>query len=88
MEDEAQYNQLNSREKKYVEKVKKRRKLIAECITDELLDLLEEHFECHLPCFQVQKNGGFDPLDAIRRDSERGVILWLRSEKEKFNKKA
>lgn len=42
-----------------------------------LLEWMEEVFETGLPCFQGGR-GGFDALDAMRRDAYREVLLWLR----------
>lgn len=42
-----------------------------------VLEFLEEHFQVHLPVFQG-KAGGFDPLDAMRRDAYREVFLYIR----------
>lgn len=44
---------------------------------EEVLQDLEEHFEVNLPVFQG-KAGGFDPLDAMRRDAYREVFLYCR----------
>lgn len=38
---------------------------------------LEHHFETDLPVFQG-KRGGYDPLDAMRRDAHREVFLLIR----------
>lgn len=53
------------------------RAYIYEHVTEELLGILERKFETELPCFQG-KAGGYDPLDAMRRDAQREVVLWLR----------
>lgn len=51
------------------------------------LEVLERRFECGKPCFmRVGVNGGFDPLDAMRRDAYREVCMWLRSELDAFRK--
>lgn len=42
-----------------------------------LLTELEERFETDLPVFQG-KPGGYDPLDAMRRDAHREVFLVIR----------
>lgn len=58
----------------------KRRRLLAVLGTAEgeaLLTELEKRFETDLPAFQG-KPGGFDPLDAMRRDAHREVFLVIR----------
>lgn len=60
----------------------KRRRLLAVLGTpagEALLAELENHFEVHLPVFQG-KPGGFDPLDAMRRDAHREVFLVIRGQ--------
>lgn len=42
-----------------------------------ILEDLENNFEVHLPVFQG-KAGSFDPLDAMRRDAYREVMLYIR----------
>lgn len=60
--------------------IKWRRKVIGVAVTDELLEVLERRFETNLPCFQGVA-GQYDPLDAMRRDAYREVVLFLRSER-------
>ena len=50
------------------------------------LAIIEEHFGCGLPCFQKQEGGVFDPMDAMRRDAYREVVLWLRWHLNKYRK--
>ena len=39
---------------------------------------MKEFFQTDLPCFQKQDGERlFDPLDAMRRDAHREVVLWL-----------
>ncbi len=57
-----------------------RRAKIAAVCDEEFLGYLEEHFETNMPTFQRQADGGYDPLDAMRRDAYREVILFLRDE--------
>lgn len=64
----------------YSEYMKRRRKVIALAATDEFLEVLERRFETNLPCFQGVA-GGYDTLDAMRRDAYREVVLFLRSER-------
>lgn len=57
-----------------------RRRLLAVFGTPEgqqVLADLEAHFETDLPVFQG-KRGGYDPLDAMRRDAHREVFLVIR----------
>ena len=43
-----------------------------------VLEWMEEVFQTDLPCFQKQDGERlFDPLDAMRRDAHREVVLWL-----------
>ena len=42
---------------------------------------LEKRFETHLPVFQG-KAGGYDPLDAMRRDAHREIFLVIRHQLE------
>ena len=42
---------------------------------------LERRFETHLPVFQG-KAGGYDPLDAMRRDAHREIFLIIRHQLE------
>ena len=42
---------------------------------------LERRFETHLPVFQG-KAGGYDPLDAMRRDAHREIFLVIRHQLE------
>lgn len=41
-----------------------------------VLEKLHARFGVDLPCFQGGR-GRFDPLDAMRRDAYRELILWL-----------
>lgn len=58
--------------------MKRRYRHLADRVDDEVLSLIEERFETNLPCFQGSK-GNYDPLDAMRRDAYREVVLWLRN---------
>ena len=42
----------------------------------EVLAELKRHFQTDLPCFQG-KAGSYDPLDAMRRDAYREVVLFI-----------
>ena len=45
-----------------------------------ILEWLRERFGVDLCCFQFQnmeEKRGYDPLDAMRRDAHREVVLWL-----------
>lgn len=65
------------------EELKKRRLLLfAQPLNEQGIEVLERKFQCHLPCFVRGADGGFDPLDAMRRDAYREVCCWLR---EQFN---
>ncbi len=61
-----------------------RRQLFAALGTPEgqaVLERLEKRFETDLPVFQG-KSGGYDPLDAMRRDAYREVFLVIRRQLE------
>ncbi len=66
--------------------IRERRRYIAERIDERLLNYLEERFSCNLPAFQRTASGGYDPLDAMRRDAYREVILWLQRERNLYLK--
>lgn len=66
-------------EQEYINKIKKRRRTLAQQITPETLDILKEQYQTNLPCYQGTQ-GNYDPLDAMRRDAQREVILWIESE--------
>lgn len=55
------------------------RRCLAAHISDEVLEVLERRFETRLPVFRGSA-GQFDPLDAMRRDAYREVVLWLREQ--------
>ena len=48
---------------------------------EQVLADLERRFETHLPVFQG-KAGGYDPLDAMRRDAHREIFLLIRHQLE------
>ena len=48
---------------------------------EQVLADLERRFETHLPVFQG-KAGGYDPLDAMRRDAHREIFLVIRHQLE------
>ena len=50
----------------------------------EVLNILEKEFQTNLPCFQG-KAGSYDPLDAMRRDAQREMLLWVKYEIEQYN---
>lgn len=56
------------------------RKYIAEHVDERLLRILEDRFMTHLPCYVRKADGRYDSLDAMRRDANREVILFLREE--------
>lgn len=63
------------------EQKKRRLMLFAQPLNEQGIEVLERKFECHLPCFmRVGSNGGFDPLDAMRRDAYREVCMWLKEQ--------
>lgn len=79
MTDEAKFEQ------DYKAYVARRRAHLAAHVTPETIAYLEEQFETNLPCFQGSQ-GAYDPLDAMRRDAHREVILWLKHEINQYHK--
>lgn len=53
----------------------------------QVLTDLEKRFETHLPVFQG-KAGGYDPLDAMRRDAHREIFLIIRHQLELAQREA
>lgn len=76
--------ELNQEQKDYLKEVNRRRGALKEAFTPEVLDILEKEFQTNLPCFQG-KAGSYDPLDAMRRDAQREVFLWVMHEIEQYN---
>lgn len=70
------YDAIAARGEAYL---RKRRRVFKRFIEDGGLKYLEEHFQTNLPCFQGEA-GHFDPLDAMRRDAERGVCLFIKAD--------
>lgn len=68
----------------FLRKLNRRRAALKEAFTPEVLDILEKEFQTNLPCFQG-KSGSYDTLDAMRRDAQREVILWVMNEIEQYN---
>ncbi len=68
-----------------VEELKRKRQHLAERMDDECIEFLEARFETHLPAFQGRA-GQYDPLDAMRRDAHREVILYLKHIRKIHNK--
>lgn len=64
--------------------IRRERKYIGEHVTPTLLKIIEDRFMLHLTCFQLRPDGSFDPLDAMRRDANREVVLFLRDEITKY----
>lgn len=63
------------------EQKKRRLLLFAQPLNEQGIEALERKFECDKPCFmRVGENGGFDPLDAMRRDAYREVVAWLKNQ--------
>ena len=68
----------------FLKRLNRRRAALKEAFTPEVLNILEKEFQTNLPCFQG-KAGSYDPLDAMRRDAQREVLLWVRYEIEQYN---
>ena len=60
----------------FLKRLNRRRAALKEAFTPEVLDILEKEFQTYLPCFQG-KAGSYDPLDAMRRDAYREMILFI-----------
>lgn len=71
--------ELQEAQKRALEQARADRRCLAAHVTDELLEVLERRFETRLPVFRGSA-GQFDPLDAMRRDAYREVVLWLREQ--------
>lgn len=66
-----------STQEEYEQRMKRRRRIFREAFRNpEVLAELKKHFQTDLPCFQG-KAGSYDPLDAMRRDACREVILFI-----------
>lgn len=64
-------------EAEYEQNMKHRRRIFRDAFRNpEVLAELKKHFQTDLPCFQG-KAGSYDPLDAMRRDAYREVILFI-----------
>lgn len=57
------------------------RQVFSTPVGQQVLTDLEKRFETHLPVFQG-KAGGYDPLDAMRRDAHREIFLVIRHQLE------
>ena len=68
----------------FLKRLNRRRAALKEASTPEVLDILEKEFQTNLPCFQG-KAGSYDPLDAMRRDAQREMLLWVKYEIEQYN---
>ncbi|MEG0334384.1 MAG: hypothetical protein RR607_07875 [Akkermansia sp.] len=79
MNEEQQFEQT------YKEHVARRRAHLAAHITPETIAYLQAEFQTNLPCFQGTQ-GTYDPLDAMKRDAQREIILWLTNEINQHNK--
>lgn len=66
-------------EQDYKAYVTRRRAHLAAHITPETIAYLEAEFQTNLPCYQGTQ-GNYDPLDAMKRDAQREIILWLKNE--------
>lgn len=71
----------NVSDKERIAEAKRNRRHLLDHIDEKTLKILEWHFGTHLPCFQGVP-GKFDALDAMKRDAQREVILFLRQQLE------
>lgn len=71
---------LNEKDKAIIDQARKTQtaygKVFAGANGEGVIADLKKRFETGLPCFQG-KRGEFDPLDAMRRDAYREVILYI-----------
>ena len=67
----------------FLKRLNRRRAALKEAFTPEVLDILEKEFQTNLPCFQGK--AGSYPLDAMRRDAQREMLLWVKYEIEQYN---
>lgn len=72
-------------EQDYKACVGRRRAHLAAHITPETISYLEAEFQTNLPCFQGSQ-GNYDPLDAMKRDAQRELVLWLKNELAQYEK--
>lgn len=63
-----------------LEAARRDREVLA-ALDDRVLEILERRFETRLPVFRGVA-GGYDALDAMRRDAYREVVLWLHDQVE------
>lgn len=84
---DARKKELQEAQQQALEQARADRRCLAAHVTDELLELLERRFETRLPVFRGSA-GRFDPLDAMRRDAYREVVLWMREQTELGRKEA
>ena len=68
----------------FLKRLNRRRAALKEAFTPDGLDILEKEFQTNFPCFQG-KAGSYDPLDAMRRDAQREMLLWVKYEIEQYN---
>lgn len=69
----------NEEQLEFLSRLNHQRGVLKAAFTDEVMGILEEQFQTELPCFQGEA-GQYDPLDAMRRDAHREVLLWVRRE--------
>lgn len=82
MEELTRQEQL---EIKNAEALVRRRKVLAQHITDEVLDVLAELFDVkqRLFMFTPKPGGTYEPLEAMRYDTLRGSIEAIRFERDR-----
>ena len=75
--------QQEQREIRKAEALVRRRKVLAQHITDEVLDVLSELFDVkhRLFMFTPQLGGQYEPLEAMRYDTLRGSLDAIRFER-------
>lgn len=81
--DDMNFPFFDKRKREEEQYRKRRRAKIAAVCDDEFLRYLDERFETGRCVFRGEA-GTFDPLDAMRRDAYREVILFLRDERRKY----
>lgn len=65
-----------------IAQARRNRRHLLKHVDAEVLRILEERFQTHLPAFQRNAEGHFCPIAAALRDGAREVILYLRQQLE------
>lgn len=71
---------MNEHMRQKIEQARRNRRYLREHIDDEVLRILEEHFQTNLPAYQRDANGNYCPIAAALRDGQREVFLYIRQQ--------